>query len=34
MYYAGITLAILAIELCAVGVIAGAFYIYDRVTVK
>lgn len=34
MHYVGITFAVLVIELCAVGAIAGAFYIYDRVTAK
>lgn len=32
MYYIGITLAVLAIEVLSVGVIAGAFYIYEKVS--
>ena len=32
MYYVGITLSILLVELIAVCAIAGAFYIYERAT--
>lgn len=34
MYYVGITLAVLLIEVLFVGAIAGAFYVYERATSK
>lgn len=32
MYYVGITLAVLALELLSVSAIAGGFYMYERLT--
>lgn len=32
MSYVAVAVGVLAIELCGVGFIAGAFYLYDRLT--